>query len=195
MTAEKTSLLRMCLVLFIVALVAAVGLALVFEVTAQPIENARQRKKNETLFKVLPDFHGDFKSVGILPAAGEDSVMVHLAFVEDSLAGAAVETYTDKGFGGNFYLMVGFDREGNILGSEVLKSSETPGLGDNIKSDKSDFAKQFVSKNPQSFKLKVKKDGGDVNAITAATISSRAYCDALERAYHAYLMVKEKYDE
>lgn len=185
----------MALVLLSVAVVSALCLALVYEITKSPIENAQQRKKNETFFKVLHGFQGDFKSVWVLPAVGEDSVLVNLAFVGDSLAGAVVETYTDKGFGGDFYLMVGFDSEGNILGSEVLKASETPGLGDKIKSEKSDFSKQFIDKNPRNFKLKVKQDGGDVNAITAATISSRAYCDALERAYHAYLMAKEKYDE
>jgi electron transport complex protein RnfG len=51
---------------------------------------------------------------------------------------------------------------------------------------KSDFSAQFKGKNPDNYKLSVTKDGGDVDAITAATISSRAFCDAAERAYEAY---------
>ena len=76
--------------------------------------------------------------------------------------------------------------EGNILGNEVLEMGETPGLGDKIDKTKSDFSRKFISKNPADFKLKVKKDGGDVDAITAATISSRAFCDAVQRAYNGF---------
>ncbi|MBO4231732.1 MAG: RnfABCDGE type electron transport complex subunit G, partial [Bacteroidales bacterium] len=99
------------------------------------------------------------------------------------------------GFGGAFTLMVGFDSEGKILGTEVLSASETPGLGDKINADKSDFSKQFAGKNPAEFQLKVKKDGGDVDAITAATISSRAYCDAVDRAYQSFMKAKEESHE
>lgn len=91
--------------------------------------------------------------------------------------------------------MVGFNAEGNIFNTEVIAAAETPGLGDKINKDKSDFAKQFSGQNPESFKLSVKKDGGDVDAITAATISSRAYCDAIQRAYDVFMKVKEDYNE
>ena len=66
----------------------------------------------------------------------------------------------------------------------VVDQKETPGLGTKITEEK--FKSQFMGKNPSTFKLKVKKDGGDVDAITAATISSRAVCDAIERAYKAF---------
>jgi electron transport complex protein RnfG len=65
----------------------------------------------------------------------------------------------------------------------VLAHKETPGLGDKMDASKSDFPLQFKGKNPADFKLHVTKDGGNVDAITAATISSRAFCDAVERAY------------
>ena len=74
----------------------------------------------------------------------------------------------------------------------TLFRSETPGLGDKMKKSKSNFSEQFIGKDPANFKLKVKKDGGDVDAITAATISSRAFCDALQRAYDTY---KENQDK
>ena len=87
--------------------------------------------------------------------------------------------------------MVGFDNDGKIIDIVVLKHSETPGLGDKMKKDKSDFSLQFMGKDPATFKLAVKKDMGDVDAITASTISSRAYCDAVQRAYDKFMEVKK----
>jgi len=83
--------------------------------------------------------------------------------------------------------MVGFAPDGTILRVAVLEHKETPGLGDKIDKSRSDFSVQFEGKNPESFKLSVKKDKGDVDAITASTISSRAFCDAVSRAYSAYI--------
>ena len=95
--------------------------------------------------------------------------------------GYAVKTYTDKGFGGHVEIMAGFLPNGSIYNLTVLQHKETPGLGTKMTDPK--FSKQFLGKNPADFKLRVKKDGGQVDAITAATVSSRAYCDALQRAF------------
>jgi electron transport complex protein RnfG len=78
--------------------------------------------------------------------------------------------------------MAGFKPDGTIINISVLQQKETPGLGTKI-SDPG-FKDQFMEKNPADFQLKVIKDGGQVDAITAATISSRAFCDAIERAYN-----------
>ncbi len=86
--------------------------------------------------------------------------------------------------------MAGFLPDGSIYDISVLEHKETPGLGDKMQASKSDWAQQFKGKNPANFSLKVKKDGGDVDAITAATISSRAYVDAVQRAYETYLQNK-----
>jgi electron transport complex protein RnfG len=66
----------------------------------------------------------------------------------------------------------------------VLSQKETPGLGDKMKTKWKD---QFNGKNPKEFNMKVKKDGGEVDAITASTITSRAFCDATQKAYDAYI--------
>jgi electron transport complex protein RnfG len=81
--------------------------------------------------------------------------------------------------------MVGFSPDGTIYSTSVLEQKETPGLG--TKMTQPFFKDQFDGKNPSSFKLFVKKDGGQVDAITASTITSRAYCDAVQRAYDAYM--------
>lgn len=195
MTAKKESLLRLVVVLTAIALVAGLALTSVYALTKDPIETAQAAKKQEALNKVLPGFKGEIKDITTKDADGED-ILVHLAVNPDgSLFGAGVETYTKKAFAGRFDLVVGFDNTGTILNTEVIKAGETPGLGDKINKDKSDFALQFSNRNPKDFKLVVKKDGGDVDAITAATISSRAYCDAVQRAYDVFMKVKEDYHE
>lgn len=88
--------------------------------------------------------------------------------------------------------MVGFLPDGTINDIVVVEHNETPGLGDMIEKEKSDFSVQFKNKNPENFELSVKKDGGDVDGITASTISSRAYCDAVDRAYEAFKKMEEK---
>lgn len=79
--------------------------------------------------------------------------------------------------------MVGFLPDGTIHNTAVLEHKETPGLGDKMDIRKAPWSEQFRGKNPAEYRLQVRKDGGDVDAITAATISSRAFCDAVQRAY------------
>ena len=99
--------------------------------------------------------------------------------------GAAVES-TTGGFGGNLKVLVGFDAEGKILGYTLLEHAETPGLGAKAdrwfqRGEKGDI----IGKNPKE-PLTVTKDGGQVDAITASTITSRAFLLAVNNAYNAY---------
>lgn len=194
MAKKESSLLQLLLSLTFISTIAGLTLAAVFSKTQAPIEESRARKKQEAILKVLPGFEisqGRFETV-YLRESKKDSVCLHLAYLNDQLFGAAVETYTHEAFNGTFTLMVGFNNEGTILQTEVLQANETPGLGDKIESKKSDFALQFIGKSSENFKMEVTKKGGDVVAITAATISSRAYCDAIERAYRAFITVTEQ---
>ena len=196
MTAKKeASIWRLVIVLTSIALIAGLALTGVYVLTKGPIEKGQREKKENALKAVLPEYQGTVKDTVIVDADNEE-IPVHLAIGENGeLCGAGIETYTKKAFSGRFDLMVGFDAEGTIVNTEVLKANETPGLGDNINKNKSDFALQFNHQNPTDFKLVVKKDGGDVDAITAATISSRAYCDAVQRAYDIFMKIKEDYHE
>jgi len=173
-----------------IALVAGLALTGVYALAKGPIELSQKQKKEKALNDVLPGFSGTIADT-VINYEGED-ILVHRAINTDgTLFGMGVETYTKKAFAGRFDLMVGFDEEGVILNTEVIKAGETPGLGDKINKNKSDFAKQFNNQDPAQYKLQVSKDGGDVDAITAATISSRAYCDAVQRAYNVFKIVKE----
>jgi electron transport complex protein RnfG len=117
-----------------------------------------------------------------LPTGEGDSLDVYPAKIDDTIIGYAINSYTLKGFSGNVSLMAGFKPDGTIINITVLEQKETPGLG--TKMTEPEFKDQFNDKNPAVFQLKVKKDGGSVDAITAATISSRAFCDAVQRAYN-----------
>ena len=193
--AKKDSIWRVAIVLTCISLLAALALTGVYALTKGPIEQGQREKKEKALQAVLPDYEGTVIDTVIVDADNEN-IPVHLAIGKDGeLCGAGIETYTKKAFAGRFDLMVGFDADGSIVNTEVLKAGETPGLGDKINKDKSEFAMQFNQQNPAEFQLVVKKDGGDVDAITAATISSRAYCDAVQRAYDIFMKVKEDYHE
>jgi len=193
--AKNDSIWRLVIVLTCISLLAALALTGVYALTKGPIEQGQREKKEKALQAVLPDYEGTVRDTVIVDADNEE-IPVHLAIGKDGeLCGAGIETYTKKAFAGRFDLMVGFDAEGTIVNTEVIKAGETPGLGDKINKDKSEFAMQFNHQNPADFQLVVKKDGGDVDAITAATISSRAYCDAVQRAYDIFMKIKEDYHE
>lgn len=193
--AKKDSIWRLVIVLTCISLLAALALTGVYALTKGPIEKGQKEKKEKALQSVLPAYEGTVRDTVVVDADNEQ-IPVHLAIGKNGeLCGAGIETYTKKAFSGRFDLMVGFDAEGAIVNTEVLKASETPGLGDKINKDKSDFALQFNHQNPADYQLVVKKDGGDVDAITAATISSRAYCDAVQRAYDIFMKIKEDYHE
>ncbi|PLW95319.1 MAG: hypothetical protein C0591_11165 [Marinilabiliales bacterium] len=179
---RESSFINMVITLFLVAAAAALALGGVYTVTKEPIAIAKQKKLEAAIKSVLPEFD-TIKEAKFQDPEGKDSLTFYYAFKNGEEIGAAIKTYTMKGFSGKVELMVGLLEDGTINNTAVLAHKETPGLGDKMDVSKSDFPLQFKGKNPSDFKLKVIKDGGNVDAITAATISSRAFCDAVERAY------------
>ena len=186
----ESSLLNMLLVLTGVAVVMGGVLAFVNHLTEGPI--AQQKEK------ALADGIKTVMCVSDLKVAKTDEVrqndakgkeMVFTVYqIQDAQGkdlGAAVES-TTMGFGGNLKVLVGFNPEGKILGYTLLEQTETPGLG--AKADKW-FQKgekgDIIGKDP-STPLTVSKDGGQVDAITASTITSRAFLLAVNNAYNAY---------
>jgi electron transport complex protein RnfG len=183
MAKKESSFVNMVITLFVVTGVAALALGSVYNLTKEPIAIAKRQKIEKAIGEVLPAFD-TIKEFKRLPEGGKDSLTFYEASNNGTLVGTAVRTYTDKGFSGRFWIMVGFVNGDVISGTSVLEHKETPGLGDKMDIRKSTWSEQFKDKNLTEFDLKVKKDGGDVDAITAATISSRAFCDATERAYN-----------
>jgi electron transport complex protein RnfG len=183
MAKTESTFRNMVLSLTFISLAASASLGFVYEFTKKPIELSNLNKKLKAIRLVVPDFNNDpDKEMYKLPTGSGDSLDIYPAKKDNEIVGYAVNTYTKNGFSGNISLMAGFKPDGTIFNITVLEHKETPGLGS--KMNDPGFKDQFNLKNPTSFELKVKKDGGPVDAITAATISSRAFCDAVQRAYN-----------
>ncbi len=187
MAKKESTFLNMVSTLFIVTLISSAILGYVYELTKGPKAAADLAKKTNAVKEVVPAFDNNPIEEQYSIAVGTDEEFLsYPAKKEGKLVATAIEAYTKKGFGGKIKIMVGLLPDGTIYDMAVLDHKETPGLGDKIEKNKSDFSAQFKGKNDSSFQLTVSKDGGDVDAITAATISSRAYCDAVQRAVDAY---------
>lgn len=180
--AAKSTLVNMAVCLSAVCLVCSAVLAGTYVLTLDPVAKARQAKTDASIAKVLPEFTSS--PVGKSINVGG----VEYKYYRAEGAGYAVIS-TVTGFGGPLSVMVGIDESGKIYNTSVLSHSETPGLGAKCQNDEN-FLGQFRGWNPAGKVLKVKKDGGDVDAITASTITSRAYSLALANAVEVYNAVK-----
>ena len=183
---KESTLINMLVALLVIAAVSGGVLGLVYGVTKDAIAEVDQKKNEAAIQAVLPltgeiTYKADTLKYNY---EGVDLALpCNLAFDADgNFQGAAVKT-SEGGFGGKIDMMVGFLADGTIKGTSVLSHAETPGLGANMTGK---FKDQFVDKNPADFRLIVTKDGGDVDAITAATITSRAFSKAVDKAYQAF---------
>ena len=186
----ESSLTNMVLVLTGVAVIMGAVLAWVNSVTSAPIAQQKEKTLADGIRSVLlceDIVIAKTDTVKQNDAKGKE--MTYVVYqAKDSQGqdlGAAVES-TSLGFGGNLKVLVGFDTEGTIKGYTLLEHAETPGLG--AKADKW-FQKgekgDIVGKNPEK-PLTVSKDGGEIDAITASTITSRAFLLAVNNAYNAF---------
>ncbi len=180
----------MVLVLVGVAVVIGAVLAWVNNITEKPIAEKAQQTLAAGIKEVMnsTDIKVEDPDTVKMEIQGKESVFtVHNVYTTDgAYIGSAVES-TTMGFGGDLKVLVGFNAEGTILGYTILQASETPGLG--AKADKwfqKDGKGNIIGKSVANGDLKVNKDGGDVDAITASTITSRAFLKAVNQAYTAY---------
>ena len=196
----------MAVVLTVIAVVAGGLLAWVNNVTAGPIEQINnQAIENGIKSVILGD--RDIKFTVENPVVEEGFVFHKVNDMNGNLLGTAVESTDKNGFGGALKIMVGFDPEGVILGYTVLEHSETPGLGAQadgwFRQPVTAQAEQsavvdvllgapgkpgnhdIIGMNPGDDLMMVSKDGGQVDAITASTITSKAFLRAVNGAYKA----------
>ena len=181
MKKAQSTLINMLLSLTVIAVVAAGALALVSAVTAEPIAQAQKAKKEAAVKAVLPPFD----KIEEVTVEGETITLAFNAAGET--VGAAIESASEKGFGGHLGVMVGFDKEGNITGYRVLETAETPGLGAKAGEWFQEGNKGDIIGKPHAMPLTVAKDGGDVDAISGSTITSRAFCEAINNAYQTFI--------
>lgn len=175
--AAQSTLKNMVLCLTLVCLICSAILALVYAVTSEPIKAAEQKALVESISRVLPE-GGELSDV----ATGEFAGQKYDYYV--STTGGVPAAYAVKsstiGFGGPLTLMVGVLPDGSVYNTSVLSHSETPGLGAKCSTD-AKFMDQWKGLGADKV-IKVTKDGGDIDAITASTITSRAYSLAVSNA-------------
>ena len=176
-----STLPNMLIVLTLISVIAAGALAYVNKITAGPIEENKARTLAEGINSVLGVTDAQVQETKTVQDANGNDVII---YATDK--GVAVQAIDPNGFGGKLSVLVGFDDEGAIKGYTVLEHAETPGLGAKAslwfqKGEKGDI----IGKSP-SEPLTVSKDGGKVDAITASTITSRAFLLAVNNAYNAY---------
>ena len=192
MAKSESTLKNMLLSLTLISFCASALLAGGYVLTKEPIEKALQEKKDAAIKEVLPK--GDIeigKAVEVKLDGYEDAFVVYPAKKGGNFIGCAIETYDNNGYGGKVRSMVGLDTEGKVINYSVLEANETPGLGAKV----SDWFKtkgDIRGKDPASEDFKVKKDGGKIDAITAATITSRAFLSSVKSAYKAFIRYQEQ---
>lgn len=189
MAKRESTFLNMILTLFGVTFIAAAILGFVHDLTKDAIELSKRNARSEAIKKVLPEFDELGPSFRVAVASSEDSLEVFPALKGGEMVGVAIQTFTNKGFSGFISVMAGIDASGNLSGYEILEHAETPGLGSKMETWFRDSARpgqNVIGKNPGTSQFEVSKDGGDIDAITASTITSRAFLDALVRAFDAY---------
>lgn len=178
----ESSFRNMVVSLTAICLVCASLLGVVSSLTGQRIDEIRAEKVNSGIKAVLPAFDN-------VPA-GEmfvvDGCEVYPATLGGTPVGWAVKV-APSGFGGPIQMLVGFTPDGTVYNTSVLSHSETPGLGAKISDPQSAPRAMIVGKNPAHTKIAVSRDGGEIDAITASTITSRAFLSGIEKAYGIFM--------
>lgn len=186
----KSTFKNMFLSLSIISLVVAVLLAQVNKMTAKPIAAAKALKLENAIKEVVPEFDNNPVEEAYKMATSDgDSLLVYPAKKGDEVVGFAINTYSNNGFSGNIQLMVGFDTKDRVVNYAVLSHAETPGLGSKMNDWFRNTARPnqvVIGRNLSEGNLSVSKDGGQIDAITASTITSRAFLEAINRAYMVY---------
>lgn len=192
---EMPDIARYIITLTLICIVAAAVLAGVYTITKEPIAISERQEKLKAIKIVLPPFNNepDKEEEKITVKDRETDVEKDIYFYPGKnkageLVGVAIQTVSKTGYGGDIALMIGADMKGEIQGLYILSYAETPGLGSKI--DEESFKKQFVGKSVSKNKISVIKDGGEIDSITGATISSRAVAYAVEEGLEVF---KEKY--
>ncbi len=166
-----------------ITLIASAGVGAIYQVTAEPIRQASIAATNAALAEVLPKFDAtDLQTLSI----DDMPIDLYTAKQGDGVVGYAVKSMTKNGFNGVITLMVGLTPKGEVINVSVLSHAETPGLGTKMLDKGNPLLGGIQKKKLSDLDLRVKKDGGDIDALTAATITSRAYLDAIARAQHAF---------
>lgn len=178
-----------------IAVIMSLLLALVYGVTEEPIYEAKRADKRDKLSAVMPAFDNDplelEQALTDIPYGKAGNVMLYTGTVEGAATGYGITSAVGTGYSGYFSVVFGLDSEGNVNKVKILETMETPGLGSKVGEPK--FIDQFNGKSLDNFNFAVTKDGGEIDAVTGATITSRAVSDAVIQGLEEY--AKPRTDE
>ncbi len=172
---KKENILNLVIVLTIICAISALALAYVYNLTKEPIAKQKRLEMIKAIKSVLPKnvvndpLKDKIKIDGKIVYIGKDS--------SGKVVGVAFKCVSNEGYSGKIEIMLGLKKDGTINAIQILSHSETPGLGAKI--EQPWFKKQFEGRNLKNTKWKVKKDGGDIDQISGATISPRAVTKAV----------------
>jgi electron transport complex protein RnfG len=186
--AVKSSFKNMVICLFAICVVCSSLLAGVYALTKAPIDAAAKAKNEAAIKEVLPVSAVTIEEERTVDFEGA-SYAYNLAYDEQGNTVGCAINVAPVGFGGPISIKVGFDVNGVIWNTKVLSQAETPGLC--AKCVEPSFSEQFKGFDPAAKKLAVKKDGGDIDAITASTITSRAYADGVALAVKVFQAIAQ----
>lgn len=186
MSKKKQGVIKPVITLVVIASLSAFVLGYVHDITLEPIKKAKDNQELAAIAEVAGGFDNNpfAEKMTITTKNKKHKMTMYPARQNGVLTSVAIKSSTNTGFGGKIEIMSGFNVDGSIRNFKVISSHETPGLGTKV--DEPKFKEQFKGFYPHRQVLKVKQDGGDVDAVTAATVSSRAVLKALERAFDGF---------
>ena len=183
-------ILRLIVVLTCICIASAIALAKVYDLTKGPIAHQKRLEVLRAIKAVLPPYDNEPDRDMVKVPMGVDKKGEEIQGVfyrgrkEGRLNGVAFKVNSPEGYGGTIEVMVGLLPDGTVHGMEVLSHLETPGLGAKIREAK--FKDRFKKRSLSNTKWAVKKDAGDIDGITGATISSRAVIKAIRGGLEFY---------
>src|SRR3989304_7704432 len=182
---------RLIIILTLFCLVAAAALAKVDDITKGPIAEQERLKTVTALKAVLPAFNNDIDKDAKDVVVGQDKkgrdikIKFYNGKMDETPVGTAFQVIAPDGYSGNIAILMGVGPEGKVSGIEIISHKETPGLGNKIM--KEEWRGQFKGRSLEDGpRFAVKKDGGDINQFSGATISPRAVVGAVKKGLDIY---------
>lgn len=184
-------MLRLIIVLTVFCSVAAVALAKVYDITKGPIAEQERLKTISALKAVLPAFNNDIDKDAQEVVVGQDKkgrdikIKFYAGKMNETPVGTAFQVIAPDGYAGDIAILMGVSPEGKVSGIEIISHKETPGLGNKIA--KEEWRNQFKGRSLEDGpRFAVKKDGGEIDQFSGATISPRAVVGAVKKGLDLY---------
>ncbi len=178
----KSSLFNMIIAMLVVSICSATAIGYVYQLTEKPIAVSKKQKTLNAIKEMVGNFDNNPFEEKTLLSDGQTEL--YPARQNGIITAVAIKTHSKNGFGGKIELIVGISIDGTLNGYKIIEQNETPGLGSKITENK--FKNQFYGLDAHNSSLGLSKDGGEIDAITGATISSRAVVEAVRKAMEAY---------